>query len=518
MKQNPVLYKIRHLFLPVAIGSVALATGYSFLNWLLIAKTNLLAIDEEVVELWLPLAIAGLLVVALIRPRLQALKLNETRNIRPLYNFAAIAIIAAPAMVAQGYIRTASGEITHVDRTSLIATSPETKYYAADNICLVRDKAIVRPTAEVVGKQNEGLKFDLYVVVPVCADGLVDQGYLPIWIGLKYEKSISNLLGEGEKQAAYRDFLNRSDASFRAENPAKYAYFAREGQNSDRRNFEKAFQERGINLPSSQIILAPHIEPFEQRTGQRLQWIFYSAGIATVVWFVMVLVPPLVPSRPSRHGKRRDQASPVNLLIPRREFYGVQVLLLLNVGVFLTMVLGGLGFISFQSDDLVSWGANYRPMDHGFGIFRLVTSQFIHGGLFHLVNNLYGLLVAGFLVAPAVRNSRLIFCYLATGLGGSVASVAVHPATVSVGASGSILGLWGILLTLVLLRDARIVVLQTVILVNAAVFVGLTLIVGAVGQGIDNAAHIGGLLTGALLGVLIFFRDRYRAPQLKLSA
>jgi rhomboid protease GluP len=137
----------------------------------------------------------------------------------------------------------------------------------------------------------------------------------------------------------------------------------------------------------------------------------------------------------------------------------------------------------------------------------------------HLANNLYGLLFAGVLIGPVVRNGRLIFCYVTTGLGGSIASVIVHPATVSVGASGAILGLWGILLALVLLRDSRIVGLQNLILVNAAVFVGLTLAVGAVGHGIDNAAHIGGLLTGALLGAVIFFHDRYRgAAQTKLSA
>jgi membrane associated rhomboid family serine protease len=522
MKQEPILYRLQYLFLPVILLATGFTAIYSLLNWFLVARSDFLPIDEDVVDLWLPVGLSALLIVTLIRPRLRVLKLDPKRNIPFLYNFAAIAVVAVPAIVAQGYVRTATGEETHVARAALIATSPETKYYTSDAICLVRDKAVFRPFAEVVGKQSETLRFELDILVPVCAESSMGGGNLPIWFGLKFQKSISNSLDEGRKQAAYQDFMNQSEASFRAENPEKYSYLERAGRNSDRRNFELALHERGLGLSSPQIILRPHLEPFGERTGQRLPWIFYSAGIAAVVWLVIVLVPPLDLRKPRAARRAAGRVRPTFLtmfVIPQKEAYGLQVLLLLNVMVFLAMLFSGLGVISFQPGDLISWGANYRPAIHGFGVFRLITSQFVHGGLMHLANNLYGLLFAGVLIGPVVRNGRLIFCYVTTGLGGSIASVIVHPATVSVGASGAILGLWGILLALVLLRDSRIVGLQNLILVNAAVFVGLTLAVGAVGHGIDNAAHIGGLLTGALLGAVIFFHDRYRgAAQTKLSA
>jgi rhomboid protease GluP len=87
----------------------------------------------------------------------------------------------------------------------------------------------------------------------------------------------------------------------------------------------------------------------------------------------------------------------------------------------------------------------------------------------------------------------------------------MHPNTVSIGASGAIFGLFGMLLTLVLLGDARLSVVRSMVLVNAGIFVGLNSLIGAASAGIDNAAHVGGLVTGAVLGLGIFLAGRVQA-------
>jgi rhomboid protease GluP len=68
----------------------------------------------------------------------------------------------------------------------------------------------------------------------------------------------------------------------------------------------------------------------------------------------------------------------------------------------------------------------------------------------------------------------------------------VHPATISIDASGAIFGLFGILLTLLLLRDSRFEETRKFILLNAGIFVAINLAIGAATPGIDNAAHLGG--------------------------
>jgi rhomboid protease GluP len=181
------------------------------------------------------------------------------------------------------------------------------------------------------------------------------------------------------------------------------------------------------------------------------------------------------------------------------------------------MAISGLGVMSFDRDDLLVWGANFRPAIHGIGVFRLITSQFVHGGLIHLANNLYGLLFAGVFLTPVAVNGRLIACYLLCGIGGSVASVLVHPATVSVGASGAIFGLFGILLMLVVFGDARLAKARKFIFLNAGIFVGLNLLIGAATPAIDNAAHLGGLLTGALIGVALFVLNRFNHQRSRVT-
>lgn len=137
--------------------------------------------------------------------------------------------------------------------------------------------------------------------------------------------------------------------------------------------------------------------------------------------------------------------------------------------------------------------------------------MFLHGGLIHLLMNLYGLLIAGSLLEPVIGSFRLMAAYLLTGLAGSIASVLFHPATVSVGASGAIFGLFGLLLVAMAMGDARVVALRRVLMTNILFFVGLNLALGFMLPGIDNAAHIGGFLMGALLGFLIVLEARAKA-------
>ena len=205
------------------------------------------------------------------------------------------------------------------------------------------------------------------------------------------------------------------------------------------------------------------------------------------------------------------------LLVPRKGRYATTVLLDLNLFVFALMVLGGHGLLAFRADDLLAWGANYRPHMEGAGSLRLVTSLFVHGGLLHLLMNMYGLLVIGTLLEPVLGGSRFVAAYVLAGVAGSVASVAFHEATVSVGASGAIFGLFGVLLVLMLRHDPRVLGLKKVYFNNIALFVGLNLAIGFIVPGIDNAAHLGGFFMGAFLGLLASSEQRHRERHTSLQ-
>lgn len=134
--------------------------------------------------------------------------------------------------------------------------------------------------------------------------------------------------------------------------------------------------------------------------------------------------------------------------------------------------------------------------------WRLWTVTLLHGSPLHLAFNMYALYLAGPIVERWYGSVRFLGIYLACAAGGSVASFAFGGDVPSVGASGAIFGLFGMLLAANRLhhpvdRQSRMIVgqLGMLILINIAF--------GFAVRGIDNAAHIGGLLTGLWLGAIM---------------
>jgi rhomboid protease GluP len=514
MKFEDVGFRIRNIFLPLVALSLAFTALYSVLDWFFVARDGWISLDEEVADIWLPSGLAWILVIFLIQPRLRMLNLRDKRkNLPPLYHFAAVAVVAVPSIIAQGYVRTATGDIAHVADISQVSIDKPSKYYVADNVCMHLNKPVGHAFVTTSGKGSQTLNFDLYVLAPVCStSGTADQR--TIWLGLKFHQSMSNSASKADKRSAYDEFVKESLQSVNAENPQDYKFLETLGHNSDRKRFERTLRAAEYDL-ASPMILIPHREAFEERTGDRIGWLIGSMVCGPLLWLVLVFIRPIERAQRAhaREAQQHRTIPPPGWLRALTLFktdYGLPFLLFANIAVFLVMVFAGLGVMSFDSDDLLAWGANYRPAIHGLGILRLVASQFVHGGLMHLMNNLYGLLFAGLFLLPVVRNARLIACYLVCGLGGSIASVFVHPATVSIGASGAIFGLFGILLTLVLLKDIRLEQARKLIFINAGIFVALNLLIGAATPGIDNAAHLGGLITGVLLALGIFLSHRRR--------
>jgi rhomboid protease GluP len=136
-------------------------------------------------------------------------------------------------------------------------------------------------------------------------------------------------------------------------------------------------------------------------------------------------------------------------------------------------------------------------------LWRLLTVVLVHGGVLHLAFNMYALFIVGPIVESLYGHWRFALIYLLCAAAGSAASYAFSDASISVGASGAVFGLFGMLLVAdrvhkpALTRNARNLTAQIggLIVVN--------LIIGTVSPGIDNAAHVGGLVAGMLLGLVM---------------
>jgi rhomboid protease GluP len=174
------------------------------------------------------------------------------------------------------------------------------------------------------------------------------------------------------------------------------------------------------------------------------------------------------------------------------------------VAVFTAMVCSGVPAINPESSALLQWGAN-----QGVRVlvrreyWRLLTSVFVHGGLLHLAVNLWCLMTIGPFVERLYGNRAYLAIFLAAGIGGALAS-AVRHAKVSVGASGAIFGVLGALLSFLIIHRRSIPssVLKP-LRANTVGFVAFNTILGVFVPIIDQSAHLGGLVTGLLSGLLL---------------
>ena len=139
--------------------------------------------------------------------------------------------------------------------------------------------------------------------------------------------------------------------------------------------------------------------------------------------------------------------------------------------------------------------------------WRLFTVVLVHGGVLHLAFNMYALFLVGPIVEALYGHVRFLLLYLACAAAGSAASYLFTGAPIAVGASGAIFGLFGVLLVAdrvhkpALTRQARNLQGQIMGLI------AINLVFGFVAPGIDNAAHVGGLLAGCWLGYAVIPKD-----------
>lgn len=188
-----------------------------------------------------------------------------------------------------------------------------------------------------------------------------------------------------------------------------------------------------------------------------------------------------------------------SLFWPRRAFFSTPLIIDLNILVFVLMALSGAGIFSPDGEELVKWGGNFGPRTLHGEAWRLLSCCFVHIGVVHLLFNMYALLYIGILLEPILGSLRFIITYLLTGIVASLTSLWWHQdPVVSAGASGAIFGMYGIFFAFLtgnlIERNSN----QS-LLMSIAAFVGYNLLFG-LSIGADNSAHLGGLISGFLIG------------------
>ena len=171
-------------------------------------------------------------------------------------------------------------------------------------------------------------------------------------------------------------------------------------------------------------------------------------------------------------------------------------LIFINILVFMAMYLFGNG--SEDSLTLLTFGANYRPLILEFNqYYRLITSSFLHIGILHLLFNMYALYIIGAQIENFYGKFKYLIIYLGSAIFGSLLSICFHDG-ISAGASGAIFGLLGAMLYF---GYHYRLYLGNVLQSQIIPIIILNLFLGFITPGIDNACHVGGLISGIFLAM-----------------
>ncbi len=180
------------------------------------------------------------------------------------------------------------------------------------------------------------------------------------------------------------------------------------------------------------------------------------------------------------------------------------IMILLNIGVYMAMEFLG---STTEIKDMIQWGAAYTPLILEGQWYRLITSMFLHFGFAHLFNNMVLLLFMGDILEEYVGKWKYLLIYLLGGIGGNLLSLIVEIYTgnmaVSAGASGAVFAVIGGVFVVILKWKGRI---QEMTASRLFLMIILTIYYGFQSTGIDNAAHIGGVVSGILLTTFFYHR------------
>lgn len=522
--------KIRYVYWPFLLIMASILVLYTFLNWLLTVKLDLFHPKEILVDYALPAFVAWAACYIWLRPRIKLMNLMRRKGDDRFYfayQVLAVIIMSIPLVITQYYLKTSTGKMIHLSSINDIKRCDPAKYYQVDTFYIDKSKTGLGTVFEITGRGfNKQLEMRIYLAVPMynyATDALYSSLPPAAWYGMVFFEKVPNSWSYEDKEDAFQKFLTESERELEWLNLSDFVYLQKEGNTSDIEYFEEAVSKSQVSLKEAAdpIILIPQEERFEDRLGGSLMWIVISLFGGFGLFFIMITVPPIDKSflihirNKKRNLVKESVRAFFDPLLPSSGFKIIPILIFINTLIFLLMAILHESFMSFDVDTLISWGGSSRTLVFGYGEWwRLLANTFVHSGFIHFIMNMVILYFVGMMVEPILGSKNTLLVYLLTGIVASVVSLFFNKYSVSVGASGAIMGMCGLfgafLLTKVFTKEvSRFLGMYFI------VFIVYNLLIGLSGD-VDNAAHLGGLVTGFALGIVFRFILR-RAKRKRLQ-
>jgi len=176
----------------------------------------------------------------------------------------------------------------------------------------------------------------------------------------------------------------------------------------------------------------------------------------------------------------------------------------INILIYLFSAFFSQDIVDMDMRTLVDMGALYGPLTVLKGEWwRLFTAMFLHGGMTHILMNMFSLYLIGRGMEMYFDTRSYLTIYIFSGLLGGLVSLYMHSNSVGVGASGAIFGVFGALAGFFLAHRDKIEAHSKAFMKDFAIVLGINLVLGLSIPSIDVSAHIGGLIIGLIGGFVI---------------
>lgn len=183
------------------------------------------------------------------------------------------------------------------------------------------------------------------------------------------------------------------------------------------------------------------------------------------------------------------------------KYKATYILMAVNIIIYLISAIVSKNLFEIDGYTLINMGAKFNPLINDGEVWRFITAAFLHGGLVHIGFNMMALKVIGPQVEQIYGLKKYLAIYFSSAIGGSLLSYMFSPESVSVGASGAVFGLLGAMLVFGFKKKS---VIGKSFMMNIIQVIVLNVVIGLSVPNIDNFGHLGGLVLGGLIALILY--------------
>ena len=511
--------KLKKIFLPYVLMYVGLLLGYMALHWMMdsIHATERMS-GVLFIDYWMVLIAPAIVAIAFMRKRMRLLKTGAGY----IY-FVAIAylLLQMPIQYAAEFIYQAPYKLHHVETVGEINPRKVERFYKIDHFKLLTNNT---PSTMTRAMEDDLVTYSMLLPIPMVDSIKRSRFYkLKVFYAQEYtlalpRKGLPPFYYEYRRQS----FEDSATKDFDRFSPGRDCYYERVDASSEKQIYVGLIKHT-YHVKGKPYLLKPVYEPFADRYKEPLRDMLLYFGIGTLGFLILILIPKVDVYAYKRITKdyytdyEEDEDVVVvksrglaQFFIPQRDALTMTPILInLNIIYFVLLVLTGYSAWGLSVNGLdIFGGFRYETVVQDGEYWRLLLGTFLHHDVVHLFSNMLFLAAAGVLLERVIGKWTFLLVYLSCAVVASVGSIFYNEHLVSAGASGAVMGLYGVMLPMVLVGVLPKAYLRVNIFIM--VFELVTGVIMNTGGDVDVAAHVSGYLFGAAIGAIVAIVIRER--------